>query len=328
MAEGLRKRFGKTEALRGLDLHVAEGTLCGLLGPNGAGKTTAVRILTTLIRPDSGYARVAGFDVVRDRGKVRYHIGLAGQYAAVDEKLSGRDNLRMFGRLYHLSDRAARQRADELLERFGLAEAAGRKVETYSGGMRRRLDLIASLIIAPPVLFLDEPTTGLDPGSRNEIWASVRDLVRDGTTVLMTTQYLDEADQLASQIAVIDRGILIASDTPDALKATIGDRLDVVVRYDDQLPAAAAVLVRMTGTEAQVVPERRAASAAVTGGSLAVIEAVRELDRAGVAVENVALRRPTLDEVFLRLTGTGPADAGNEPAPAGASTPNAKAGTP
>jgi ABC-2 type transport system ATP-binding protein len=303
VAEGLSKRFGKTEALRGLDLYVAAGTVCGMLGPNGAGKTTTVRILATLIRPDSGYARVAGFDVVRDRGKVRYHIGLAGQYAAVDEKLSGRDNLRMFGRLYHLSDRVARSRADDLLERFDLAEAGGRRVETYSGGMRRRLDLIASLIIAPRVLFLDEPTTGLDPASRNEIWAAVRNLAQEGTTVLLTTQYLDEADQLASQIVVVDRGRTIASDTPDALKAAIGDRLDVVVRDVRELAAAAEVLSRFAGLEARVTPERREASVAHNSGSLAVVDVIRELDRAGLSVENVSLRRPTLDEVFLRLTG-------------------------
>jgi ABC-2 type transport system ATP-binding protein len=321
VVEGLTKRFGKTEALRGLDLYVAEGTLCGMLGPNGAGKTTAVRILSTLIRPDSGTARVAGYDVVRDRGKVRYQIGLAGQYAAVDEKLSGRDNLRMFGRLYHLSDRAARQRADELLERFGLAEAGSRKAETYSGGMRRRLDLIASLISAPKVLFLDEPTTGLDPGSRNEIWRSVRELVREGSTVLLTTQYLDEADQLASQIAVIDKGRLIASNTPDALKATIGDRLDVTVQDVDGLAGAAQVLQRVTGAEVQLSAEQREASVPLSGGSVAMIEIVRELDRAGVSVTNVVLRRPTLDEVFLRLTG------GEDPADADAADEDMKAGT-
>jgi ABC-2 type transport system ATP-binding protein len=306
LAEGLHKRFGPTEALRGLDLRVAPGTVCGMLGPNGAGKTTAVRILATLVRPDAGYARVAGYDVVRQPGPVRYRIGLAGQHAAVDEKLSGRDNLRMFGRLYHLSDRAARRRADELLERFGLAGAAGRLTETYSGGMRRRLDLIASLIVAPPVLFLDEPSTGLDPGSRSEIWASIRELVAGGTTVLLTTQYLDEADHLADLITVVDHGRVVASGPPDQLKAAIGDRLDVVVHDVSALPAAAAVLERIAGPGAdgtEVEPEERRASAPISGGTLVLTEVVRELDRAGVIAEDVALRRPTLDEVFLRLTG-------------------------
>jgi ABC-2 type transport system ATP-binding protein len=303
VAEGLHKRFGKTVALQGLDLSVAAGTVCGVLGPNGAGKTTAVRILTTLIRPDAGSARVAGYDVVREPGKVRYRIGLAGQSAAVDEKLSGRDNLRLFGRLYHLGDRVARQRADELLERFRLADAGGRLVETYSGGMRRRLDLIASLIVAPPVLFLDEPTSGLDPGSRNEIWGTVRELVRDGTTVLLTTQYLDEADHLADDIAVVDHGRVIASGTPDHLKAMIGDRLDVVVRDAGALPEAAAALERIVGVESDLEPEQRRATVAFSGGWPALAEVVRELDRAGVVAEDIALRRPTLDEVFLRLTG-------------------------
>jgi ABC-2 type transport system ATP-binding protein len=318
LAEGLRKRFGKTEALRGLDLSVAQGTICGVLGPNGAGKTTAVRILATLIRPDAGRARVAGFDVAREPGKVRYRVGLAGQHAAVDEKLSGRGNLRMFGRLYHLSDRAARRRADELLEQFGLAGAGARMAETYSGGMRRRLDLIASLIIAPPVLFLDEPTAGLDPGSRAQIWTSIRELVRGGATVLLTTQYLDEADHLADRVVVVDHGKVIASGTPGELKATIGDRLDVVVRDGSALPDAVAVLNRIAGigpAGTKVEPQRRMASAAIRGGALALTEVVRELDRAGVTAEDIALRRPTLDEVFLRLTG-GPAGSGGNAPPA------------
>ena len=206
-AEGLRKRFGETQALAGLDLQVAEGTVCGVLGPNGAGKTTAVRVLATLIAPDSGRAVIAGHDVVSQADRVRHLIGLAGQSAALDERITGRENLEMFGRLYHLGPRAARRRANELLERFDLADAGNRLVKTYSGGMRRRLDLIASLVVTPPVLFLDEPTTGLDPRSRNEIWDTVRLLVADGTTVLLTTQYLDEADQLANDIAVVDRGL-------------------------------------------------------------------------------------------------------------------------
>jgi ABC-2 type transport system ATP-binding protein len=315
VAEGLIKRFGKTEALRGLDLSVAEGTVCGVLGPNGAGKTTALRILATLVRPDGGWARVAGYDVVREPEKVRYRIGLAGQYAAVDEKLSGWDNLRMFGRLYHLSERAARRRADELLEHYGLADAADRRVRTYSGGMRRRLDLIASLIVAPPVLFLDEPTTGLDPTSRNQIWEAVRDLVRGGTTVLLTTQYLDEADHLADDIAVIDHGRVIASDTPDGLKAMIGDRLDVVVHEDNRLGEAAEVLRRVVGTEPDTEVEQRRVSLPISGGAMTLTDVVRALDRASVAVEDVVLRRPTLDEVFLRLTGD---RSVGEPAPSSA----------
>jgi ABC-2 type transport system ATP-binding protein len=300
-AEGLRKRFGKTEALRGVDLEVRKGTVFGLLGPNGAGKTTTVRILATLSRPDAGHARVAGYDVVRDADQVRYRIGLAGQHASMDEKLSGRDNLRLFGRLYHLSPKAARRRADELLERFGLAEAGDRYVRTYSGGMRRRIDLISSLIIAPPVLFLDEPTTGLDPRSRGEIWETIRELVADGTTVLLTTQYLDEADQLADRIAVVDTGRVIAAGTPDELKAEIGSRIDVVVRDHHAVETAAAVLGRVATPDVDV--ETRRVSVPVSDGSTSLPETVIELHRAGVDVEDVALRRPTLDEVFLRLTG-------------------------
>jgi ABC-2 type transport system ATP-binding protein len=306
LAEGLHKRFGAVPALRGLDLRVGRGTVCGVLGPNGAGKTTAVRILATLIKPDAGQARVAGYDVVRDPAQVRRRIGLVGQHSTVDRKLSGRDNLRMFGRLYHLSDRAARRRADELLESFALAEAGSRLVETYSGGMRRRLDLIATLITAPPVLFFDEPTAGLDPASRAKIWAGIRELAAGGTSVLLTTQHLEEADQLAGQIAVVDHGRVIAVGTPDELKATIGARLDVVVHDPSSLPAAAVVLGRIAGLGpqgAEAEPEQRRVSVAITGGTLVLTEVVRELDRAGLIVDDVALRRPTLDEVFLRLTG-------------------------
>jgi ABC-2 type transport system ATP-binding protein len=302
LIEGLAKSFGKTQALSGLDLRIAPGTVCAMLGPNGAGKTTAVRILATLVKPDAGLARVAGYDVVRDPAQVRYRIGLAGQHAAIDGKLTGRDNLRMFGRLYHLGDRAAMHRANELLDRFGFAEVAGRLAETYSGGMRRRLDVVASLIMAPPVLFLDEPTTGLDPGSRVQIWASIRELVADGTTVLLTTQYLDEADHLADRIAVVDNGRVVASGTPDELKAAIGDRIDVVLQDARSLPAAAAVLERIARASPAVEPERRKVSVAVSGGSLMLTRVLRELDQADVAAEDVALRRPTLDEVFLRLT--------------------------
>ncbi|MFI7702046.1 ATP-binding cassette domain-containing protein [Nonomuraea sp. NPDC049480] len=301
VAEGLHKSFGGTHALRGLDLSVPRGTVCGVLGPNGAGKTTAVRILATLSDPDAGHARIAGYDVVREAGKVRERIGLAGQYAAVDEKLTGRGNLRMFGRLYHLSRREARRRADELLERFDLMDAADRPVLGYSGGMRRRLDLITSLILRPEVLFLDEPTTGLDPRSRGEIWDSIRELVADGTTVLLTTQYLDEADQLADDIAVVDHGQVIATGTPDELKATIGDRLDVTLENPAALPAAMTVLNTLTGTDPTTTGADRL-SVALPGGSFRLAGIVRDLDRAGVAAADVRLRRPTLDEVFLRLT--------------------------
>ena len=301
VAEGLHKSFGDTHALRGLDLSVPRGTICGVLGPNGAGKTTAVRILATLSDPDAGHARIAGYDVVREAGQVRARIGLAGQHAAVDEKLTGRGNLRMFGRLSHLSRREAHRRADELLERFGLMDAADRQVTGYSGGMRRRLDLITSLILRPEVLFLDEPTTGLDPRSRSEIWDHVRELVADGTTVLLTTQYLDEADQLADDIAVVDHGQVIATGTPDELKATIGDRLDVVLEDPATLRPAATVLKALAGTDPTTTGADRL-SVALPGGGLRLAGIVRELDRAGVAAADVRLRRPTLDEVFLRLT--------------------------
>ena len=302
VAEGLHKSFGDTQALRGLDLNVPRGTVCGVLGPNGAGKTTAVRILATLSDPDAGHARIAGYDVVREAGKVRERIGLAGQYAAVDEKLTGRGNLRMFGRLYHLSRREAHRRADELLDRFGLTDAADRQVAGYSGGMRRRLDLITCLILRPQVLFLDEPTTGLDPRSRGEIWDSIRELVADGTTVLLTTQYLDEADQLADDIAVVDHGQVIANGTPDELKATIGDRLDVTLEDPAALPAAMTVLNTLTGADPTATDTDRLSVALPGGRRLRLAGIVRELDRAGVAAADVSLRRPTLDEVFLRLT--------------------------
>ncbi|MEV0827243.1 ATP-binding cassette domain-containing protein [Nonomuraea rubra] len=301
VAEGLHKSFGDTHALRGLDLNVPKGTVCGVLGPNGAGKTTAVRILATLSDPDAGHARIAGYDVVREAGEVRRRIGLAGQYAAVDEKLTGRGNLRLFGRLSHLPRRQAHRRAEELLERFGLMDAADRRVAGYSGGMRRRLDLITSLILRPDVLFLDEPTTGLDPRSRGEIWANVRELVADGTTVLLTTQYLDEADHLADDIAVVDHGRVIATGTPDELKATIGDRLDVALEDPAALGRAATVLKALAGADPTTTGADRL-SVALPGGGIRLAGIVRELDRAGVAAADVRLRRPTLDEVFLRLT--------------------------
>lgn len=305
VAEGLHKTYGTTHALRGLDLRIRAGSVCGLLGPNGAGKTTAVRVLTTLAQPSAGRATVAGFDVERQADEVRSRIGLAGQHAAVDEKLTGRDNLRLFGRLYHLSGKESRRRADELLERFDLVEAADRLVSTYSGGMRRRLDLITSLIIAPSVLFLDEPTTGLDPRSRGEIWASVRELVKDGTTVLLTTQYLEEADQLADDIVVIDHGQAVASGTPDELKASIGDRLDVELADAGQLELATGVLATLTATLPATTPEGRI-SLPVASGSITLAEVVRRLDQAGAVAADVSLRRPTLDEVFLQITGSQP----------------------
>jgi ABC-2 type transport system ATP-binding protein len=311
LAEGLRKRYGRASALDGFDLAVPEGTVCGLLGPNGAGKTTAVRILTTLLRPDGGRALVAGFDVVRQAVQVRYRIGLLGQQTAVDEILSGRQNLVLFGRLHHLGTGPAQRRADELLERFGLAGTGGKPVKQYSGGMRRRLDLAASLILAPPVLFLDEPTTGLDPRGRNEVWEAVRALVAGGTTVLLTTQYLDEADQLADRISVIDHGRVIAEGSPDQLKSKLGgDRIDVVVHRADQLAATAAILGRAAGSGAEADPDTRRVSVPVRDRVAALTDAAWALRDAGVAVEDIALRRPTLDEVFLHLTGhhTEPAD--------------------
>ncbi len=304
-ARGLAKRFGSTRALRGIDLDVETGTVCGLLGPNGAGKTTAVKILATLTRPDSGSARVAGYDVVTQADEARYRIGLAGQHAAVDEIITARDNLRMFGRLYHLPERRVRARAEALLEQFGLVEAANRPVHTFSGGMRRRLDLAASLIITPEVLFLDEPTTGLDPHSRGEVWDAIRRLVAGGTTVLLTTQYLDEADRLADQIVVIDAGQVIGAGTPAELKARVGgERLEVVVRDGAALDAAAAAITTALGARPQAHPAARRLTLPVADGSAALFAAVRELDRAQVATADVGVRRPTLDDVFLRLTGT------------------------
>ena len=315
LAQGLRKRFGATEALRGLDLAVPAGTVCGLLGPNGAGKTTVVRILATLTLPDGGSARVAGHDVVAEAQRVRHRIGLVGQHAAVDEKLTARDNLRMFGRLAHLGERAARRRADELLERLDLAPASDRLVKTFSGGMRRRLDLAAGLLVAPAVLFLDEPTIGLDPRSRNQVWAIVRGLTREGTTVLLTTQYLDEADHLADHVAVVDSGQVIASGSPAELKSALGgEQVDVVVARPDDLSAAAAALRRACGAEPRVEPDRRRVAVPAGDGVRSLTSAVRELEAAGIAIEDVGLRRPTLDEVFLRLTDHRPGDDEEEAA--------------
>ncbi|MGC5289193.1 ATP-binding cassette domain-containing protein [Micromonospora sp. DT231] len=309
-AEGLGKRYGPTRALDAFDLTVPTGTVYGLLGPNGAGKTTAVRILTTLLRFDTGRATVAGFDVRRQPDEVRARIALTGQYAAVDETLSGRQNLELFGRLFRLGRRAARQRADELLQRFGLDEAAGRSAGEYSGGMRRRLDLAASLIRTPRVLFLDEPTTGLDPRSRNQVWDLVRDLVADGTTVLLTTQYLEEADQLAGRISVIDTGRVVAEGSPDELKAmTGGDRIEVVVREAADLTRAARIVASICAAEPERDPEVRRLSVPVADRVAGLVDVVRALDDAGVAVEDVGLRRATLDEAFLYLTGHRPDEA-------------------
>jgi len=309
--EGLRKRYGAVEALRGVDLYAEKGIVLGLLGPNGAGKTTAVRILTTLIKPDSGTARVDGFDVVREPGKVRENIGLAGQYAAVDENLNGFENLEMVGRLYHLGRHAARQRADALLAEFGLEHAAKRLVRTYSGGMRRRLDLAAALVARPPILFLDEPTTGLDIRSRIALWDSIEALVESGTTVLLTTQYLDEADRLAHRIAVVDQGVVIAEGTSDELKHQVGgDRLEVSLCDGGEADAALRALAAVGVGEPAVYDHT--VSVPITSGRGTIAEAVRRLDEAGVAIDDIATRRPTLDDVFLKLTGHTAAEAEEE----------------
>jgi ABC-2 type transport system ATP-binding protein len=298
----LHKSYGDVQALRGVDLHVGTGSVFGLLGPNGAGKTTAVRILTTLLDPDEGSARVAGFDVVREAAKVRQHIGLAGQYAAVDENLTGFENLDMVGRLYHLGGVRSRERARELLASFDLFEAGDRLVRTYSGGMRRRLDLAAALVARPPVLFLDEPTTGLDIRSRIGLWDAIEALVSEGTTVLLTTQYLDEADRLADRIAVIDQGLVIAEGTPDELKTQVGgERLEIHLCDGDRGAEAVSALASIAsdrpfledGTVRVPVSERR--------GTIA--QAVRRLDEAGIAIDDISVSVPTLDDVFLTLTG-------------------------
>ena len=301
-AENLVKTFGDVKALDGVDLVVPQGTVVGLLGPNGAGKTTTVRILATLLQATSGNAWVNGFNVKTQADDVRRSIGLTGQYAAVDEFLTGRENLVAFGGLYHLEKNYVAERADELLATFDLTDAADRPAKTYSGGMRRRLDLAASLIAKPGILFLDEPTTGLDPRSRIGLWSVIKGLVAEGTTVLLTTQYLDEADQLADDIVVIDHGKVIAHGTSSALKDEIGgDRLEVKVAQESQAQAAMHALAPIATGE--ILEQEGLVSAPITGGSTTLIEAVRLLDAAHITVDDIALRRPTLDDVFLSLTG-------------------------
>jgi ABC-2 type transport system ATP-binding protein len=308
VTEGLSKQYGDTWALRDVDLAVPAGSVLGLLGHNGAGKTTAIRILTTLAEPTAGSARVAGFDVVTEARRVREHIGLAGQYATVDGLLTARANLQMVGRLYHLPRADVRRRADELLERLDLTDAADRLVKTYSGGMRRRLDLAASLIADPPVVFLDEPTTGLDPEARNELWALMRELVGGGTTLLLTTQYLEEADQLADSIVVLDHGRTVASGSPGELKARIGgERVVVNVSGSDGLDRAAGALEFFAEGPIERDPDGFHVTAPVRRGTR-LVEVVRALDQAGVDAADLHRREPTLDDVFFALTGTGRLD--------------------
>ena len=303
-AQGLVKRYGDITALAGLDLEVEKGSVLGLLGPNGAGKTTVVRILTTLLEPDEGTAEVAGRDVLTDAAGVRRSIGLSGQYAAVDEHLTGFENLDMIGRLYRLGRQRSRTRARELLDRFDLVEAGDRPVKTYSGGMRRRLDLAGALVAEPAVLFLDEPTTGLDPRSRNDMWEVIRELVRGGSTLLLTTQYLEEADLLADEIVVIDHGRAIAQGTSDELKAQLGgERVEVVVPSPADLEPARGILAALAIGEVTIDQHTRRLTVPVTGGGKVLVEVIDRLDAAGIAVLDVGLRRPTLDDVFLTLTG-------------------------
>jgi ABC-2 type transport system ATP-binding protein len=327
-AEGLvkvyRSRKAEVRALDGVDLEVPEGTVLGLLGPNGAGKTTTVRILATLLKPDAGRATVAGFDVVREAQQLRQVIGLSGQYAAVDENLTGRENLVMFGRLYQMPKDEARRRADDLLEQFELTDAANRVVKTYSGGMRRRLDLGSALIGRPRLLFLDEPTTGLDPRSRLGMWEVIRGLVREGTTLLLTTQYLEEADELADAIAVVDHGKIIARGTSDELKAQVGGAVvEVVVHTRADLVRAQEVLSRDCEGECTVVEHTRKLSVPARAGASVLVQVVRDLDDARIAIDDIGLRRPTLDDVFVSLTGhaaieaAGDDEAGTSVSPGG-----------
>jgi ABC-2 type transport system ATP-binding protein len=311
-ARGLQKRYGSVEALRGIDLTVETGTIFGLLGPNGAGKTTAVRILTTLLRPDSGSAHVDGIDVLAEGARLRSRIGVAGQYAAVDENLTGFENLEMVGMLYHLGRSKARQRARELLEAFDLADAGDRVVKTYSGGMRRRLDLGGALVASPPVLFLDEPTTGLDPRSRIGLWELIERLVAEGTTVLLTTQYLDEADRLCDRIAVIDQGLVIAEGTPTELKGRVGgERLEIRLCNQSEQTQALAALEGVGGDRVYV--EDGSIRVPLRERQGAIASAVRQLDDAGIAIDDIAVLTPTLDDVFLKLTGHAAEDTDGKP---------------
>ncbi|MFD3539580.1 ATP-binding cassette domain-containing protein [Streptomyces sp. NPDC058662] len=322
-AEALVKTFGEVRALDGVDLDVPEGTVLGLLGPNGAGKTTTVRVLTTLLRPDSGRAVVAGIDVLKHPNEVRRAIGLSGQFAAVDEYLTGRENLQMVGRLYQMRAPAAKARAAELLERFNLSDAADRPAKTYSGGMRRRLDLAAALVVSPPVMFMDEPTTGLDPRNRQQLWGIIQELVAGGTTLLLTTQYLEEADHLAHDICVVDQGKVIARGTSDQLKArTGGERVEVVVHERDRIAAAREVLAGFGKGEATVEEHTRKLTVPVSGGAKLLAEVIRELDGRGIEIDDIGLRRPTLDDVFISLTGHAAALSAEEGDPA----PDAGAG--
>ncbi|WP_328961929.1 ATP-binding cassette domain-containing protein [Streptomyces virginiae] len=306
-AEGLVKTFGDVRALDGVDLDVPEGTVLGLLGPNGAGKTTTVRVLTTLLRPDSGKAVVAGMDVLKHPNEVRRAIGLSGQFAAVDEYLTGRENLQMVGQLYQMKAKAAKARATELLERFNLSDAADRTAKTYSGGMRRRLDLAAALVVSPPVMFMDEPTTGLDPRNRQQLWGIIQELVAGGTTLLLTTQYLEEADHLAHDICVVDHGKVIARGTSDQLKArTGGERVEVVVHERQHMATAREVLAGFGKGETAVEEHTRKLTVPVSGGAKLLAEVIRELDGRGIEIDDIGLRRPTLDDVFISLTGHAP----------------------
>jgi ABC-2 type transport system ATP-binding protein len=318
VAEAVTKAYGEVRALDGFDLAVPEGTVTGLLGPNGAGKTTAVRVLTTLLKPDAGRATVAGIDVLAHPAALRRVIGLSGQYAAVDEMLTGFENLDMVGRLYHLSRRDSRARARELLGRFDLTDAADRIVKGYSGGMRRRLDLAGALVARPTVLFLDEPTTGLDPRSRLGMWDVIAELVREGTTLLLTTQYLEEADRLADAIAVIDGGRVIASGTADQLKNQVGgERLEVTVSSPAEVPATAQALLPLGIGAVSSDEHTRHLTVPITGGTSVLVEALRRLDALGITVLDVGIRRPTLDDVFLSLTGHAAEPNPAEPAVAG-----------
>lgn len=310
---GLVKRYGKVVALNGLDLIVPKGTVLGLLGPNGAGKTTAIRILTTLLEPDEGSVEVAGLDVRKEANKVRERIGLSGQSAAIDEHLTGFENLDMVGRLYHMGKRPSRERARELLDQFALSEAADRPAKTYSGGMRRRLDLAAALVAKPEVLFLDEPTTGLDPRSRAQMWETIQRLVKSGATVLLTTQYMEEADKLADNIVVIDKGRAIAEGTADELKTQMGgERVEIVLASSEDISSAHDILSTQSVGEVLIDEPSRSLTAAVSGGAQILTKVLQDLSGASIVVVDVGLRRPTLDDVFLTLTGH-VAEEGSDP---------------